>query len=115
MFWNKILIYQSLLRLNIDNENVLKKITIITSEINNKKGSIKSMFENNNQEPVVEETMENSENQNTEMASTDKVSSPTAEAIAENIDYLNPELFKTFVFNSNNKLTDSNLEKLHDP
>ena len=52
------------------------------------------MFENNNQEPVVEETMENSENQNTEMASTNNVSSPTAEAIAENIDYLNPELFQ---------------------
>ena len=52
------------------------------------------MFENNNQEPVVEETMENSENQNTEMASTENVSSPTAEAIAENIDYLNPALFQ---------------------
>ena len=52
------------------------------------------MFENNNQEPVVEETMENSENQNTEMASTDKVSSPTAEAIAENIDYLTRTISK---------------------
>ena len=52
------------------------------------------MFENNNQEPVVEKTMEDSENQNTEMASTENVSSPTAEAIAENIDYLNPALFQ---------------------
>ena len=52
------------------------------------------MFENNNQEPVVEETIESSDNQNTEMASTENVSSPTAEAIAENIDYLNPALFQ---------------------
>ena len=51
------------------------------------------MFEEKNQEQVVEETLEASEDQNVEEASADDASTTTADNVAEIVDYLNPELF----------------------
>ena len=52
------------------------------------------MFEEQNKEQAVEETLENSVDQNIEKVSTKDVPSATAENVAEILDYLDPELFK---------------------
>ena len=51
------------------------------------------MFDEKNQEQVVEETLEASEIQNVEKASAEDASTTTADNVAEIADYLNPELF----------------------
>ena len=57
------------------------------------KGNINKMFDEKNQEQVVEETLETSEIQNVEKASADNASTTTADNVAEIADYLKPELF----------------------
>ena len=52
------------------------------------------MFEEQNKEQAVEETLENSVDQNIEKVSTKDVPSATAENVAETLDYLDPKLFK---------------------
>ena len=60
------------------------------------------MFEEQNKEQVVEETLENSVNQDIEEVSTKDVPSATAENVAETLDYLDPKLFKDIkVLNDN--------------
>ena len=60
------------------------------------------MFEEQNKEQVVEETLENSVNQDVEEVSTKDVPSATAENVAETLDYLDPKLFKDIkVLNDN--------------
>ena len=49
------------------------------------------MFDEKNQEQVVEETIETSEIQNVEKASAYNASTTTADNVAEIADYLNPE------------------------
>ena len=51
------------------------------------------MFDEKNQEQVVEETLEASEVQNVEKASAKEASTTMADNVAEIADYLNPELF----------------------
>ena len=51
------------------------------------------MFDEKNQEQVVEETLEASEIQNVEKASAEEASTTMADNVAEIADYLNPELF----------------------
>ena len=63
------------------------------------------MFDEKNQEQVVEETLEASEIQNVEKASADNASTTTADNVAEIVDYLNPELF-----NDVKTLIDSDLD-----
>ena len=64
------------------------------------------MFDEKNQEQVVEETLEASEMQNVEKASADEASTTTADNVAEIADYLNPELF-----NDIKTLSDSDLDE----
>ena len=64
------------------------------------------MFDEKNQEQVVEETLEASEIQNVEKASADDASTTTADNVAEIADYLNPELF-----NDVKTLSDSDLDE----
>ena len=60
------------------------------------------MFEEQNKEQAVEETLENSVNQDIEEVSTKDVPSATAENVAETLDYLDPKLFKDIkVLNDN--------------
>ena len=67
------------------------------------------MFDEKNQEQVVEETLEASEIQNVEKASAEEASTTMADNVAEIADYLNPELF-----NDVKTLSDSDLyEKLN--
>ena len=68
------------------------------------------MFDEKNQEQVVEETLEASEIQNVEKASADDASTTTADNVAEIADYLNPELF-----NDVKTLSDSDLDKNSSP
>ena len=49
------------------------------------------MFKEQNQEQVVEETLENSEEQNMEEVSAENAPTTTAEDVAEIKDYLNPK------------------------
>ncbi|MFL2982974.1 MAG: 30S ribosomal protein S1 [Candidatus Neomarinimicrobiota bacterium] len=73
------------------------------------------MFDNKNQESVVEETVENSEKQDDDMVSTENVSTPTAEIIAEKIDYLNPALFQDVKVIKINELNEnSNFSEIDD-
>ena len=65
------------------------------------------MFDEKNQEQVVEETLEASEIQNVEKASADDASTTTADNVAEIADYLNPELF-----NDVKTLSDSDLDEI---
>ena len=64
------------------------------------------MFDEKNQEQVVEETLEASEVQNVEKASAEDASTTTADNVAEIADYLNPELF-----NDVKTLSDSDLDE----
>ncbi len=68
------------------------------------------MFDEKNQEQVVEETLEASEMQNVEKASADEASTTTADNVAEIADYLNPELF-----NDVKTLSDSDLDENSNP
>ena len=68
------------------------------------------MFDEKNQEQVVEETIETSEIQNVEKASAYNASTTTADNVAEITDYLNPELF-----NDVKTLSDSDLEENSNP
>ena len=68
------------------------------------------MFDEKNQEQVVEETLETSEIQNVEKASAYNASTTTADNVAEITDYLNPELF-----NDVKTLSDSDLEGNSNP
>ena len=68
------------------------------------------MFNEKNQEQVVEETLEASEIQNVEKASADNASTTTADNVAEIADYLNPELF-----NDIKTLSDSDMDESSDP
>ena len=68
------------------------------------------MFEEKNQEQVVEESLETSEDQNVEEASADDASTTTADNVAEIADYLNPELF-----NDIKTLSDSDLDESSNP
>ena len=68
------------------------------------------MFDEKNQEQVVEETLEASEIQNVEKASADDASTTTADNVAEIADYLNPELF-----NDVKTLSDSDLDENSNP
>jgi len=68
------------------------------------------MFDEKNQEQVVEETSEASEIQNVEKASADNASTTTADNVAEIADYLNPELF-----NDIKTLSDSDLDESLNP
>ena len=68
------------------------------------------MFDEKNQEQVVEETLEASEIQNVEKASADDASTTTADNVAEIADYLNPELF-----NDIKTLSDSDLDESSNP
>ena len=64
------------------------------------------MFDEKNQEQVVEETIETSEIQNVEKASAYNASTTTADNVAEITDYLNPKLF-----NDVKTVSDSDLEE----
>ena len=64
------------------------------------------MFDEKNQEQVVEETLETSEIQNVEKASAYNASTTTADNVAEITDYLNPKLF-----NDVKTVSDSDLEE----
>ena len=68
------------------------------------------MFDEKNQEQVVEETLEASEIQNVEKASADDASTTTADNVAEIADYLNPDLF-----NDIKTLSDSDLDESSNP
>lgn len=68
------------------------------------------MFDEKNQEQVVEEALETSEIQNDEKASAYNASTTTADNVAEITDYLNPELF-----NDVKTLSDSDLEENSNP
>ena len=68
------------------------------------------MFDEKNQEQVVEETLKTSEIQNVEKVSADNASTTTADNVAEITDYLNPELF-----NDVKTLSDSDLEENSNP
>ena len=68
------------------------------------------MFDEKNQEQVVEETLEASEIQNVEKASANDASTTTADNVAEIADYLNPELF-----NDVKTLSDSDLDENSNP
>ena len=68
------------------------------------------MFDEKNQEQVVEETLETSEIQNVEEASADEASSTMADNVAEIANYLNPELF-----NDVKTLSDSDLDENLNP
>ena len=69
------------------------------------------MFKEQNQEQVVEETLENSEEQNMEEVSAANASTTTAEDVAEIKDYLNPKLFDDIkVINTSDLREDSSLE-----
>ena len=69
------------------------------------------MFKEQNQEQVVEETLENSEEQNMEEVSAENASTTTAENVAEIKDYLNPKLFDDIkVINTSDFHEDSSLE-----
>jgi len=69
------------------------------------------MFKEQNQEQVVEETLENSEEQNMEEVSAENAPTTTAEDVAEIKDYLNPKLFDDIkVINTSDFHEDSSLE-----
>ena len=68
------------------------------------------MFDEKNQEQVVEEALETSEIQNDEKVSAYNASTTTADNVAEITDYLNPELF-----NDVKTLSDSDLEGNSNP
>lgn len=68
------------------------------------------MFDEKNQEQVVEEALETSEIQNDEKVSAYNASTTTADNVAEITDYLNPELF-----NDVKTLSDSDLEENSNP
>ena len=68
------------------------------------------MFDEKNQEQVVEETLEASEIDNVEKASADEASTTMAGNVAEIADYLNPELF-----NDIKTLSDSDLDENLNP
>lgn len=68
------------------------------------------MFDEKNQEQVVEEALETSEIQNDEKVSAYNASTTTADNVAEITDYLNPELFKDV-----KTLSDSDLEENLNP
>ncbi|MEL1226601.1 MAG: 30S ribosomal protein S1 [Candidatus Neomarinimicrobiota bacterium] len=68
------------------------------------------MFDEKNQEQVVEEALETSEIQNDEKVSAYNASTTTADNVAEITDYLNPELFKDV-----KTLSDSDLEENSNP
>ena len=68
------------------------------------------MFDEKNQEQVVEEALETSEIQNDEKVSVYNASTTTADNVAEITDYLNPELFKDV-----KTLSDSDLEENSNP
>ena len=69
------------------------------------------MFKEQNQEQVVEETLEISEEQNMEKVSAENASATTAEDVAEIKDYLNPKLFDDIkVINTSDLNEDSSLE-----
>ena len=68
------------------------------------------MFDEKNQEQVVEETLEASEIQNVEKVSADDASTTTADNVAQIADYLNPELF-----NDVKTLSDSDLNENSNP
>ena len=68
------------------------------------------MFDEKNQEQVVEETLEASEIQNVNKASAEDASTTTADNVAEIADYLNPELF-----NDVKTLSDSDLDENSNP
>ena len=68
------------------------------------------MFDEKNQEQVVEEALETSEIQNDEKVSAYNASTTTADNVAEITDYLNPELFKYV-----KTLSDSDLEEDSNP
>ena len=69
------------------------------------------MFKEQNQEQVVEETLENSEEQNREEVSAENAPTTTAEDVAEIKDYLNPKLFDDIkVINTSDFHGDSSLE-----
>ena len=68
------------------------------------------MFNEKNQEQVVEEALETSEIQNDEKVSAYNASTTTADNVAEITDYLNPELF-----NDVKTLSDSDLEENSNP
>ena len=68
------------------------------------------MFDEKNQEQVVEETLEASEMKNVEKASADEASTTMAGNVAEIADYLNPELF-----NDIKTLSDSDLDENLNP
>ena len=68
------------------------------------------MFDEKNQEQVVEEALETSEIQNDEKVSAYNASTTTADNVAEITDYLNPELF-----NDVKTLSDSDLERNSNP
>ena len=68
------------------------------------------MFDEKNQEQVVEETLEASEIQDVEKASADEASTTTADNVAEIADYLNPELFHDV-----KTLSDSDLDENLNP
>ena len=63
------------------------------------------MFEEQNREQAVEETLENSVNQDIEKVSTKDVPSATAENVAETLDYLDPKLFKDIKILNDNDST----------
>ena len=68
------------------------------------------MFDEKNQEQVVEEALETSEIQNDEKVSAYNASTTTADNVAEITDYLNPKLFKDV-----KTLSDSDLEENLNP
>ena len=68
------------------------------------------MFDEKNQEQVVEEALETSEIQNDEKVSAYNASTTTADNVAEITDYLNPEIFKDV-----KTLSDSDLEENLNP
>ena len=68
------------------------------------------MFDEKNQEQVVEETLEASEIQNVEKASAEEASTTMADNVAEIADYLNPELFHDV-----KTLSDSDLDENLNP
>ena len=68
------------------------------------------MFDEKNQEQVVEETLEASEIQNVEKVSAEEASTTMADNVAEIADYLNPELFHDV-----KTLSDSDLDENSNP
>ena len=65
------------------------------------------MFEEQNQEQVVEETLENSVDQDVEKVSANDAPTTAADNVAEIIDYLNPRLFDDVRIVSTNDLNNN--------